>query len=115
MYPNNWVVLVQRAEGKISIATDAWTAGNGSEVMGVFAYLYIREEGSRQLKHIVVPIDFIPLLEPHSGVYLAYVLNRCFEKYDIGDKIISITTDNASNCKAMIERMGSAAQGRAKW
>ncbi|KAJ5809030.1 uncharacterized protein N7503_001248 [Penicillium pulvis] len=52
-----------------------------------------------------VLLGFEPLYGPHSGANLARMLTPILEKHNISDRIMAITTDNASNNKTLISSL----------
>ncbi|GAA5944253.1 hypothetical protein JCM1841_001242, partial [Sporobolomyces salmonicolor] len=77
--------LLDRAYGAIYLALDAWTAPNGVEVLGVLAFFKTKAGTTELLEH-VVPLDFIALVNTHSGKYLARVVRELCEEYGILNK-----------------------------
>jgi hypothetical protein len=50
---------------------------------------------SKKLSHVL--IDFCLTPHPHNGEKIKNILLDNFENYEINDKIVSITSDNACN------------------
>ncbi|GAA5885455.1 hypothetical protein JCM1840_003350, partial [Sporobolomyces johnsonii] len=106
--------MLKRAFGAIYLALDAWTAPNGVEVLGILAFFKTKER-NLELKERVVPIDFVALVDRHSGEYLARVVREVCDDYGIGDKVMGIASDNASNMGKMMEELDDYGLGTDKW
>ncbi|GAA5881865.1 hypothetical protein JCM1840_006821 [Sporobolomyces johnsonii] len=106
--------MIERAVGGIYLALDAWTSPNGVEVLGVLAF-FKTKVGKGELKHDVVPVSFQPLVDRHSGAYLAEVVRDICEVYDIQEKVLGIASDNASNTGKMMEELEDYGIGPDKW
>ncbi|KAF9187187.1 hypothetical protein BGZ49_004097, partial [Haplosporangium sp. Z 27] len=52
-----------------------------------------------------IKFGFEPLHGAHTGENLAEALVNVLERFQIGEKIQSITTDNASNMKKMVRNL----------
>jgi len=52
-----------------------------------------------------VLLGFEPLSGQHTGLNLGGVLWDILQKYDIEDRILAITTDNASNNSTLVESL----------
>ncbi|GAA5938126.1 hypothetical protein JCM1841_007039 [Sporobolomyces salmonicolor] len=106
--------LLDRAYGAIYLALDTWTAPNGVEVLGVLAF-FKTKAGTTELLGHVVPLDFITLVNTHSGEYLARVVRELCEEYGILNKVMGIASDNASNMGRMMDELGEYGLGKDKW
>ncbi|GAA5972308.1 hypothetical protein JCM21900_006394 [Sporobolomyces salmonicolor] len=76
----------KRSVGGVYLALDAWTSPNGVEVLGVLAF-FKTKAGKGELKDHVVPVAFKPLVDRHSGGYLAEVVRDICEVYGIQEKV----------------------------
>ena len=86
-------ILVDLPAGvKISLAIDCWTSPHRLAFMAINGYFIDHDWRYRE-----VLLSFEPLSGSHSGVNLARVLETVLHKYDIANRILAITTDNASN------------------
>ena len=50
-------------------------------------------------------LGFEPLKGIYTGINLGFILSETLQKYQISDRIMAITTDNASNNQTMITRI----------
>ncbi|GAA5907401.1 hypothetical protein JCM5296_002186 [Sporobolomyces johnsonii] len=107
-------VLLDRAFGGIYLALDAWTSPNGVEVLGILAFFKTRESKGKIEDH-VVPVKFAPLVDRHSGAYLADWVRDVCDVYGIQEKVLGIASDNASNMGRMMEELGDYGLGPDKW
>ena len=55
-----------------------------------------------------VLLGFEPLHGTHSGVNLGEVLLKLFQKYNITNRVLAVTTDNASNNTTLIKSVQKA-------
>ncbi|GAA5947838.1 hypothetical protein JCM1841_001583, partial [Sporobolomyces salmonicolor] len=83
--------LLDCTYGAIYLALDAWTAPNGVEVLGVLAFFKTKVGTTELLEH-VVPLDFIVLVNTHSGEVLARVVRELCEEYGILNKVMGIAS-----------------------
>ncbi|CAG8458662.1 9042_t:CDS:2 [Gigaspora rosea] len=77
---------------KFAITTDAWTSCTNIGFLAVTLH-WIDE--SWTMKRIL--LDMIPLHERHTGNYISEKILETISFYNIGSRIVSATTDNASN------------------
>jgi hypothetical protein len=77
---------------KISIALDAWSAGNHLSFLAIKGY-YINDKW--QLKDTL--LDFIPLRGRHTGSAMATDLLQTLHSRNIKHRLLAITCDNAGN------------------
>jgi hypothetical protein len=82
---------------KIALSLDCWSSGTRVAFMGVIAN-YVDSKWNL----IEELIGFEHLTDIHSGEALAIVVNNLLLRYQLTDRIISITTDNASNNGTMM-------------
>lgn len=57
-----------------------------------------------------VLLGFEPLSGSHSGLNLSEVLIKLLQQHDITDRVLAITTDNASNNNTLVNFMNEAIQ-----
>jgi hypothetical protein len=77
---------------KMSITTDAWTACTNQAYLSITLH-WIDKQWCMQ--HIL--LDLIPIHENHKGLVFAENLFNIIKEYNIGQKILAVTTDNAAN------------------
>jgi hypothetical protein len=82
---------------KLSIALDCWTSPFQQAFMAISGYFLDQEWNYRELL-----LGFEPLEGSHTGRNLSLVLSEILQKNQISDRIVAITTDNASNNATMI-------------
>lgn len=82
---------------KVSLTADGWTSPFQDDFLGVTAHWI---DGNWTQKELV--IGFEPLRGAHTGENLAEALVNVLERFHLGEKLQSITTDNASNMAKMV-------------
>ncbi|CAG8617048.1 10664_t:CDS:2, partial [Dentiscutata erythropus] len=80
------------SQQKFVITTDAWTSCTN---LGFLAITLHWIDETWTMKRIL--LDMIPLHERHTGNYLTEKIVETISSYNIGSRIVSATTDNASN------------------
>lgn len=85
---------------KLSIALDCWTSPFSQSFIAISGYFIDDDWQYRE-----VLLGFEPLHGTHSGVYLSGVLQGVLQQHGIEDRVLAITTDNASNNKTLIQRL----------
>jgi len=85
---------------KISLALDRWTSPFQQAFMAVTGYLIDQEWSYREALR-----GFEPLHGTHSGANLSDVLLGILHQYGIVDRVLTITTDNASNNNTLMEKI----------
>jgi hypothetical protein len=91
-FKDNKLKLVQifdKLKNKIALTTDIWTS-----YLSITAHFI---NNNRKLSNILIEFCLIP--HPHTGEQVKISLLNALKEYEISHKIISITTDNASNNK----------------
>jgi hAT family C-terminal dimerisation region/BED zinc finger len=92
--------MLQGAPGKLSFAVDAWTAANMKPFLGVTVHWIDCEWHLHN-----VMLDFALLSGPHSGENLCAVFKSACTDFGVLDKLLAITTDNASNNDAFLAQL----------
>ncbi|KAJ5460955.1 uncharacterized protein N7458_002507 [Penicillium daleae] len=77
---------------RLSIALDCWTSPFRQAFIAITGYFIDQEWNYRELL-----LGFKPLYGSHTGAYLSTVLLDLLEKHRITKRVLTITTDNASN------------------
>ena len=88
---------------KVNLAIDAWTSPNNLAFLGVVCY-YITDNWEYRENLI----GFEPLRSSHTGDHLAQVISNLLVTYKLENRLLTITTDNASNNKTMREALQKA-------
>jgi len=92
-------------DGKLSIALDCWTSPFQQAFMAVTGYFLDEDWNYREIL-----LGFEPLHGTHSGVNLSAVLLELLQKHQITDRVLAITTDNASNNSTMMSSIQDSIQ-----
>ncbi|XP_040278901.1 E3 SUMO-protein ligase ZBED1-like isoform X2 [Bufo bufo] len=85
----------------VCLTTDCWTSRTTTSFMAVTCH-YI-DENFRLLSCL---LDCFSFTERHTADNLAAELNKICEEWGITDKVVACTSDNASNIKAAIRKVG---------
>lgn len=90
---------------KLSIALDCWTSPFRQAFMAVTGY-FIDDDWN----YWEILIGFEPLHGTHSGVNLSAVLLDLLQRHQIVDRVLTITTDNASNNNTLMSSIQESVQ-----
>jgi hypothetical protein len=82
---------------KVSLTVDGWTSPFQDDFLGITAHWIDDNWIQRELV-----IGFEPLNGAHTAENLAEALIDVVDRFHLGVKLQSITTDNASNMKKMV-------------
>lgn len=82
---------------KLSLALDCWTSPFKQAFMAITAYFLDQNWDYRE-----VLLGFEPLSGTHPGANLSEVIVRILQQHQILDRVLAITTDNASNNATLI-------------
>lgn len=85
---------------KVSFTVDGWTSPFQDDFLGVTAHWIDKEWHQKELV-----IGFEPLNGAHTGENLAEALVNVIERFNLSEKLQSITTDNASNMTKMVHEL----------
>jgi len=83
---------IKNIPGKISLTTDIWTSLKNEGFLGITIH-FINEEWV--LKHFT--LDIFKFKGSHTGQAIADEIYRVLSEFSLENKIIAMTTDNASN------------------
>ncbi|GJV43709.1 zinc finger BED domain-containing protein RICESLEEPER 2-like protein [Tanacetum coccineum] len=88
---------------RVNITTDVWSAGHGlpGSYLCVTAH-WIEPSTWQMMKRVIAFEDFSV---PHTGGRLARMLRNTFVRFNLEDKVLSITLDNASNNTSAIDKL----------
>ena len=78
--------------GKLSIALDCWTSPFRQAFMAVTGYFIDQDWNYREIL-----LGFEPIHGSHTGVNLGAILFPLLQKHEVEARVLTITTDNASN------------------
>ena len=90
---------------KLSLALDCWTSPFQQAFIAITAYFLDRNWEYRE-----VLLGFEPLFGTHSGANLGDVVIRILQQYEIIDRVLAVTTDNASNNTTLIAAVNDTIQ-----
>ena len=82
---------------RLSIALDCWTSPLRQAFMAITGYFLDQDREYRE-----VLLGFEPLHGSHTGSNLSTTVSQILEEYGIAERILSITTDNATNNNTMM-------------
>jgi len=88
------------AAGKISLAADTWTSPNKFAFLAIVAY-WISD--SWQIEEVL--IGFEDIRGSHTETNMTGIINDVLARYGIQDRILSFTTDSASNNRTLTEAL----------
>ena len=92
-------------DAKMSIALDCWTSPFRQSFMAVTGYFIDINWEYREIL-----LGFQPLSGSHTGVNLGNVLFELLQKHKIMDRVLTITTDNASNNGTLMDNIQESLQ-----
>lgn len=90
---------------KISLALDCWTSPFQQAFMAVTGYFIDDNWDYREML-----LGFEPLTGTHTGMNLSVVVMDLLKQHRIGDRVLAITTDIASNNNTLMESIQDAIQ-----
>ncbi|KAJ6643111.1 putative AC transposase [Pseudolycoriella hygida] len=99
-FKTNAKKVLQSNAAKISFIIDCWTSSNQHPFQGVIAR-YISNDW--ELKSVV--IDLTVLRGDHEGKNIANAFWNVLVDYGIVEKLLSVTTDNASNMDTLFDEL----------
>jgi hypothetical protein len=84
--------LLTTMTNKFAITTDIWSSCTNLGYLAVTLH-WINEDWTTSK----ILLDMVPLHERHTGSYIAEKIFETINYYDIGARILAVTTDNASS------------------
>jgi hypothetical protein len=101
-------VLSKLPEGSfLSIALDCWTSPFSQAFMAITGYFLDWEWNYCE----VLP-GFEHLLDSHTGTHLSETVIQILREHSIADRVLSITTDNATNNNTMMQAVQETVQSQ---
>jgi hypothetical protein len=102
-------ILLQKLppNGKLSIALDCWTSPFNQAFIAITGYFIDQEWNYREIL-----LGFEPLHGTHNGSNLGSTLFEILQKHGITNRVLSITTDNASNNNTMMASIQELVQSQ---
>ncbi|CAG7731444.1 unnamed protein product, partial [Allacma fusca] len=92
---------MQKCPGKISLVVDCWTTRSGKSFHGILATSVDADWKYQQLL-----LDFDIMKGSHTGKKLAESVFKTLTEFQACDKLLAVTSDNASNMNTMFEELG---------
>lgn len=92
----------------LSIALDCWTSPFCQAFMAITGYFI-----DQDWNYCEVLLGFEPLHGSHSGAHLSETVIQILKKHGIDNRVLSITTDNASNNSTMMASVQEIAKSPA--
>jgi hypothetical protein len=89
-------------KSKIVLSLNGWSSINKHSFLGIIAH-YITAEWEL----VEEMIGFESLTDYHLKAALAIIINNVLEKYNLSDRVVSITTDNVYNNSTLIKELNS--------
>ena len=93
---------------RLSIALDCWTSPFSQAFMAITGYFL-----DQDWNYCEVLLGFEPLESSHHGVHLGETVIQILQQHDIMDRVLSVTTDNASNNNTMMTAIQEVGQSLA--
>lgn len=90
---------------KLSIALDCWNSPFQQAFMAIKGYFV-----DQKWDYHEILLGFMPIHGQHTGAHLAEILLEVLQEHQIVDRVIAITTDNASNNKTMVDSLCESIQ-----
>lgn len=90
---------------KLSLALDCWTSPFRQAFMAVTGYFL-----DQHWQYQEVLLGFEPLSGSHSGVNLSDVVLKLLRQHKIADRVLAVTTDNASNNNTLMSSIQESLQ-----
>jgi hypothetical protein len=92
----------------ISVALDCWTSPFGQAFMAITGYFL-----DQDWNYCEVLLGFEHIQGSHTGAHLSETVIQIFQDHGITARVLSITTDNASNNNTMMEGVQEMVQSQA--
>lgn len=83
---------LQNIHGMFSLTTDLWTAINMDSYCGITVHFI---DNQWRLRFLI--LDICPMPQPHTGEAIKDILLSVVTEFGIGDKLLTLATDNASS------------------
>jgi hypothetical protein len=90
---------------KLSIALDCWTSPFRQAFMAITGYFL-----DQYWQYQEVLLGFEPLSGSHTGVNLSDMVLKILQQHKITDRVLTVTTDNASNNNTMVASIQESLQ-----
>lgn len=94
-------------ESRLSIALDCWTSPFSQAFMAITGYFL-----DQDWEYCEVLLGFEPLYGSHAGSNLSVTVFQILQEHSIADRVLSITTDNATNNNTMMTSIHDVIQSQ---
>jgi hypothetical protein len=88
------------SSGKISLALDCWTSTTQQAFLAITGYFI-----DNNWNHHEILVAFEPVSGSHEGRNLASIVVRALDAKKLSQRVLSITTDNASNNSTLMRSL----------
>jgi hypothetical protein len=92
--------ILRNEPGKVSITTDIWTACNQVAFLGITVHWI---DQSWQMRLLL--LDIVPLHYAHTGDHIAETIFNILCDFDLGPRLLGVTTDNGANMVSMYKKL----------
>lgn len=99
-YKTKMKIILEKNDGKISFIIDCWTSSNQFPFQGVLAR-WINDDWEL----CTTVLDLTILSGSHEGVNIAAAFWKVIKDYNLVEKLLSVTTDNAYNMDTMFAEL----------
>ncbi|GJN94273.1 hypothetical protein Rhopal_007347-T1 [Rhodotorula paludigena] len=93
--------MLKKAPGLMHVALDAWQTPNGYDVLGIV--VFFRDEDKGKMTRKTLALDYVPMPNGHSAKSMEKLLWDVLDKFDIVDRILTMTSDNAANMRKLMQ------------
>jgi hypothetical protein len=83
---------ITQIPGKVSLTSDMWTASNNDAFLSLTIHFI---DNNWVLKNFL--LDIIPFSIRHTGVNIATAIMDVLQEFDLAERTLALTTDNASS------------------
>lgn len=98
-------LVIARHKGRFALTIDEWNSGNGYDFFGVTLHFHTEEF---VLEYYTIGFEVLNDESSYTGDVIYERLKQVLEDYDISDRIISITRDNASPISSLLNTFTDA-------
>ena len=86
--------MINQISGKVAFTADMWTSINNSAFLSLTIHY---TDTNWKLKSFLLDIIPIPISVRHTGLNMAEALINIINEYNLGDRTLGLTTDNAAS------------------
>jgi hypothetical protein len=99
-YNKNKLIQLLKTAQSISLTTDLWSSRSKHGYLGLTA-TWINQ--NFEIMDVLLEVTYFPT--PHTAGAIAKVIKNIIQKWEIEDRVLSITTDNGANIVAAIREL----------